>query len=75
MFELTRLTAILTSRFMMNLQEASQAASGSTGVSGNRSVSLVRFDRVVGSIGESLGPLSIVGGDTDLVDDVTGKSE
>ena len=42
---------------MMNLQEARRVISGSTGAS--RSVSLVRFDRVVGSIGEILEPSSV----------------
>ena len=37
---------------MLNLQKAKQVTSGSTGTS--RSVSMVQFDRVVGSIGESL---------------------
>ena len=37
---------------MMNLQNARRVASGSIGSS--RSISLVRFNRVVGSIGEPL---------------------
>ena len=52
-----RLTSILMSHFMMNLQEAKRVTSGSMGES--RSVSLVRFERVVGSIGQPLG-LSVV---------------
>ena len=42
---------------MMNLQEARRVISGSIGAS--RSVSLVRFDRVVGSIGEILEPIIV----------------
>ena len=38
---------------MMNLQEARRNTAGSIGES--RSVSLVRFERVVGSIGEPFG--------------------
>ena len=48
-----RLSTILISRFMMNLQEARQVALESTGV--NKSISLVQFDRAVGSIGVLLG--------------------
>ena len=51
-FDVTRLSSILISRFMMNLQETNRRTSGSTGASW--SVSHVRFDRVVGSIGEIL---------------------
>ena len=39
---------------MMNLQEAMRRTSGSTGAS--LSVSHVRFERVIGSIGETLEP-------------------
>ena len=61
--ESARLTAILTARFMMNLQDASRRLSGSAGGSnGAGTLSSARFDRVVGSIGESLGP-SVIGGD------------
>ena len=48
----TRLSSILISRFMMNLQEVKRFKTWPT--SASRSVSLVRFDRVVGSIGETL---------------------
>ena len=48
----TRLSSILVSRFMMNLQEVKRFKTWST--SASRSISLVRFDRVVGSIGETL---------------------
>ena len=51
-----RLSSILISRFMMNLQEAKRAASGS--IAASQSVSLVQFDRVVGSIGELLEPVA-----------------
>ena len=48
----TRLSFILISRFMMNLQEVKRFKTWPT--SASRSISLVRFDRVVGSIGETL---------------------
>ncbi|KAM5536323.1 hypothetical protein V8D89_010015, partial [Ganoderma adspersum] len=48
------LTSILISRFMMNLQEARMGMSGSTSGGGGRTVSLVQFGRIVGSIGEPL---------------------
>ena len=48
----TRLSSILISRFMMNLQEVKRFKTWPT--SANRSISLVRFDRVIGSIGETL---------------------
>lgn len=48
----TRLTYILIEQFIVNLQHARQAALGSTAMS--HSVSLVKFDRVIGSIGELL---------------------
>ena len=48
----TRLSSILISRFMMNLQEVKRFKTWPT--SASRSISLVRFDRVVGSIGETL---------------------
>ena len=53
----TRLSSILISRFMMNLQEVKRFKTWPT--SASRSISLVRFDRVVGSIGETL-ELSLV---------------
>lgn len=52
--------SMLISRFMINLQEARRITSGSTGI--DRSVSSVRFSRVVGSIGELL--------DSNIVEDV-----
>lgn len=42
---------------MMNLQDAKRLASGSAGAS--RSISLVQFDRVVGSIQEPFEPSTI----------------
>ena len=48
----TRLSSILVSRFMMNLQEVKRSNTWPT--SASRSVSLVQFDRVIGSIGETL---------------------
>lgn len=39
---------------MMNLQGARMVTSGQAGTSGNQTVSLVQFGRVVGSIGEPL---------------------
>ena len=57
---------------MMNLQDARQRLSGSTsGGSGPGTVSSVRFDRVVGSIGDTLGP-SIVEGDIYSPEDAEG---
>ena len=54
---------------MMNLQDANRRLSGSTGGSGAGVVSSVRFDRVVGSIGGSLGPSNADGGIHGLEDD------
>ena len=59
----TRLSSILISRFMMNLQEAKRCTSGSTGPSW--SVSRLRFERVIGSIGETLGSIIMEGTDND----------
>ena len=50
--DVTRLSSILISRFMMNLQEVKRFNAWPT--SASRSISLVRFDRVIGSIGETL---------------------
>ena len=48
---------------MMNLQETKRRVSGSNGES--RSVSLVRFERVIGSIGETLESRIMEGTDND----------
>ena len=48
---------------MMNLQEAKRCTSGSTGPSW--SVSRLRFERVIGSIGETLGSIIMEGTDND----------
>ena len=58
----TRVSSILISRFMMNLQEVKRFNTWPTSTS--RSISLVRFDRVIGSIGETF-ESSIVKGPDD----------
>lgn len=60
---------------MMNLQDANRRLSGSTGESEVGTVLSVRFDRFIGSIGDTLGP-SIVDGDLcDSEDAESGGSE